>query len=366
MLFLIVGLIIQPFTYIFARFWLWMLSLQKGMVGYRKGMWATFLFSNGLFLLSYIVIRFWQPVLRVMIAWLVVLLFTLFTALTITVVYFILRKVAPNGKPQAMLRMLGAGLFVGLFGISLYNAYTPVVHHLEITLDKPLASPVRIGMVSDLHIGRMMGTRQLEKLADIMNREKVDMILMPGDIMDDDVEAYRAENMQPALMKLKAPLGVYATMGNHDLMKGAEQDIRAELTQAGIKVMSDEVLEVDNGNFWLIGRPDDLAKGRMPINELLLKTDGRKPVFLMDHRPNSIMEHSKLPIDLQVSGHVHKGQIFPANLLAEYVNRRAYGYEKIGMGHYVVTSGYGFWGVPLRLGSQAEVWVIDVKGKQNP
>ena len=54
-----------------------------------------------------------------------------------------------------------------------------------------------------------------------------------------------------------------------------------------------------------------------------------------------------------------------ANLLAEYVNRRAYGYEKIGMGHYVVTSGYGFWGVPLRLGSQAEVWVIDVKGKLN-
>ena len=206
MLFLIVGLIIQPFTYIFARFWLWMLDLQKGMVGYRKGMWATFLFSNGLFLLSYIVIRFWQPVLRVMIAWLVVLLFTLFTALTITVVYWILKKVAPNGKPQAMLRMLGVGLFVGLFGISLYNAYTPVVHHLEITLDKPLASPVRIGMVSDLHIGRMVGVRQLEKLADIMNREKVDMILTPGDIMDDDVEAYRAENMQPALMKLKLSL----------------------------------------------------------------------------------------------------------------------------------------------------------------
>ena len=83
----------------------------------------------------------------------------------------------------------------------------------------------------------------------------------------------------------------------------------------------------------------------------------------MDHRPSDIEAHSKLPIDLQVSGHVHKGQIFPANLLAEYVNRRAYGHEKIGFGHYVVTSGYGFWGVPLRLGSQAEVWVIDVKGK---
>lgn len=363
MVFLTVGLMIQPLTYIFARFWLWMLNLQKGTVGYRKGMWAVFLFSNGMFLSWYILIRFWSPILKVAIGWSVVLLFTLFCALSIAAVYFILKKVAPNSQPQTMLRVLGGSLFAGLFGISIYNAYTPVVRHLEITLDRPMAKPVRIGMVSDLHIGRLLGSRQLEKLADMMNREKVDIILMPGDIMDDDVEAYRAENMQPALMKLKAPLGVYATMGNHDLLRGAEREINEELTRAGIQVMNDEVLEVDNGNFWLVGRPDNLAKGRMPTNELLLKTDGKKPVFLMDHRPSDIEAHSKLPIDLQVSGHVHKGQIFPANLLAEYVNRRAYGYEKIGFGHYVVTSGYGFWGVPLRLGSQAEVWVIDVKGK---
>ena len=363
MVFLTVGLSIQILTYIFARFWLWMLNLQKGTVGYRKGMWAVFLFSNGMFLSWYILIRFWSPILKIAIGWSVVLLFTLFCALAVAAVYFILKQVAPNSKSQPVLRMLGGALFIGLFGVSLYNAYTPVVRHLEITLDRPMAKPVRIGMVSDLHIGRLLGSRQLEKLADMMNREKVDIILMPGDIMDDDVQAYRAENMQPALMKLKAPLGVYATMGNHDLMRGAEREINEELTRAGIQVMNDEVLEVDNGNFWLVGRPDNLAQGRMPTNELLLKTDGKKPVFLMDHRPSDIEAHSKLPIDLQVSGHVHKGQIFPANLLAEYVNRRAYGHEKIGFGHYVVTSGYGFWGVPLRLGSQAEVWVIDVKGK---
>ena len=99
------------------------------------------------------------------------------------------------------------------------------------------------------------------------------------------------------------------------------------------------------------------------MEKLLLQVEPGKPVILMDHRPSEIMAHSKLPIDIQLSGHIHNGQIFPANLLAAYVNRLAYGYEKIGLGHYFVTSGYGFWGVPLRLGSQSEVWIIDVKGK---
>ena len=152
---------IQPLTYIFARFWLWMLNLQKGTVGYRKGMWAVFLFSNGMFLSWYILIRFWSPILKVAIGWSVVLLFTLFCALSIAAVYFILKKVAPNSQPQTMLRVLGGSLFAGLFGISIYNAYTPVVRHLEITLDRPMAKPVRIGMVSDLHIGRLLGSRQL-------------------------------------------------------------------------------------------------------------------------------------------------------------------------------------------------------------
>lgn len=67
---------------------------------------------------------------------------------------------------------------------------------------------------------------------------------------------------------------------------------------------------------------------------------------------------------MQLSGHVHNGQIFPANFITKMLYPAlAYGYKAIGNGHFVVTSGYGFWGVPFRLGSQSEVWIIDVKGK---
>ena len=194
-----------------------------------------------------------------------------------------------------------------------------------------------------------------------MQQEKADIILLPGDIMDDDTAAYEAEHMQPHLSKLRAPLGVYATLGNHDLF-GAQRQITRAIEAAGITVLNDGIIET--GGLTVIGRPDDLDKGRLKTAELLEQADTSKPVVLLDHRPSEIELHSTLPIDIQVSGHVHNGQIFPANLIVRTINRLHYGYEKIGNGHFFVTSGYGFWGIPLRLCSQSEVLIIDVEGRR--
>ncbi len=350
-------------TYIFARFWLWMLGAVRKTAAYRRGMLAIFMFSYGLSLASYILIRSSQAsALHLMAFWLVVLMYTIFAALTVVLLYWLLRKWLPESVLGRVLRIGGLAVFAGVFGVSVYNAYTPVVRHASITLDKPLAQPLRIGLASDLHIGSFFGANQLDKLSDIMHHEKVDMIMLAGDIMDDSIDVYLDEHMQPSMMKLRAPLGTYAVLGNHDLL-GWQEQIYDELTKAGIKVLNDEAVPLDDGRLWLIGRLDDNAKNRLPIDKLLLQVEPGKPVILMEHRPTEIVPHSRLPIDIQFSGHTHNGQIFPANLLAAHLNRLAYGYEKIGLGHYFVTSGYGFWGVPLRLGSQSEVWIIDVKGK---
>ncbi|HDL3852719.1 TPA: metallophosphoesterase, partial [Mannheimia haemolytica] len=207
------------------------------------------------------------------------------------------------------------------------------------------------------------GTKQLDQLAEIFNQQKVDLILLPGDIMDDNTEVYVADKMQPHLAKLKAPLGVYATLGNHDFF-GAQETIAKEITDAGITVLWDQTAEI-NGKFTLIGRNDDLVKNRPSAEQLLQNVNTKLPVILLDHRPTEIEQHAKLPIDIQVSGHAHKGQVFPASIITKLIYRLHYGYEKIGFGHYFVTSGYGFWGVPMRLGSQSEVMIIDVEG-ENP
>jgi len=178
--------------------------------------------------------------------------------------------------------------------------------------------------------------------------------------MDDNVNAYLAEKMQPHFANLQAPLGVYATLGNHDFF-GDQQRIEAEMRKAGIIPVMDESVVID-GRFTLIGRNDDLVKNRPTAAQLLKGVNTALPVILMDHRPTEIEQHANLPIDIQLSGHAHNGQIFPANFVVKLIYRLSYGYEKINQGHFFVTSGYGFWGVPMRLGSQSEVMIIDLVG----
>lgn len=258
-----------------------------------------------------------------------------------------------------VLRILYLPALIGLFGLSLYNAYTPVVHYYRVQLNKPMR-PLRIGVASDFHLGKYFGGKQMDKLAEIFQREKVDLVLLPGDIMDDNVDAYLAEEMQSHLAKLQAPLGVYATLGNHDLF-GDELRIENEVRKTGIHLLMDEAVEV-NGRFTVIGRNDDLMPNRPRTETLLRGVNTDLPVFVMDHRPTDIPEHSRLPIDIQVSGHTHKGQIFPANFLTKMTYPLDYGFKQIGGVNFFVTSGYGFWGVPMRLGSQSEVFILDVQG----
>ena len=319
---------------------------------------GAFLITNAL--IVGLVLQLGHAVFRWGALWMVTLLFVMYAALATFILYLLLCRVMEQKPMSRSLRMFAPLFFIGLTGYAVYNAYTPVVRHAQITIDKPLAQPLRIGMASDLHTGVLVGARQLDKLADIMNREKVDIILLPGDLMDDNVKAYREENMQPYLEKLRAPLGVYATLGNHDLF-GHEHEIYEELTKAGMRVLTNEV--VDTNGLLLVGRNDDLDTRRPSTAQLLAGQNTALPVVLLDHRPSQIEEHAELPVDIQVSGHVHNGQVAPANLIVCFLNRLAYGYEQIGNGHYFVTSGFGFWGVPFRLGSQSEVWVIDVKGR---
>lgn len=283
----------------------------------------------------------------------------LWFAFLISSVVWLVNKIS-KAKYDKVLKRIYPVAYLSLIGFALFNAYVPKVNYFSVEIEKPL-SPMRIGVASDTHLGKLFGAKQLDKLAAIFNQEKVDLILLPGDIMDDDTKAYESENMQPSLAKLKAPLGVYATLGNHDFF-GQQESIYRAIKQAGIQVLWDQAVEVD-GKFTIIGRNDDLYKNRLSTQQILQNVNTENPIFLMDHRPSDILIHSELPIDVQVSGHTHNGQIFPANFIVKMLNRLSYGYEQIGLGHYFVTSGYGFWGVPMRLGSRSEVMIIDVKGK---
>lgn len=356
LIFLLILIALQLMSWAFARALLWQFALDE-RIWRKRLIYSVLIISNLPMMLHILRLGKW---FRITAGWLTVLWFALLTALAVVLLgkLFTLIRRRPH---ERLMRLFAALMFTGLFALSLYNAYTPTVRRIQITLDKPLNRPVRIGMAADTHLGVLVGAKQLDKLAAIMQQEKVDLILLPGDIMDDDTDAYYAENMRPHLEKLRAPLGVYATLGNHDLF-GREQEITRAVEEAGITVLNDRAVLIGQ-SFWVVGRPDNLDKNRLPTAELLKQTNPSQAVFLLDHRPDAVLEHAKLPIDLQVSGHVHNGQVFPLNFIVRLLNPIHYGYGRIDKLNVVVTSGFGFWGVPFRLGSQAEVWIIDVKGK---
>ncbi|PVX42943.1 hypothetical protein C8D76_101279 [Pasteurella langaaensis DSM 22999] len=353
----VIALVLQLFLFIFDRTLRWFLQDLISKKARLALSVLIFVVANSIIFLT--ILRIF-PHFRLS-AW--ILVFLLYSAFS-SLACFVLAKLGHKWENSLIfnrtLRYCYPLTLIGLFVLSLYNAYTPHILHYQISIDKTL-QPLRIGVASDFHLGTLFGGKQLDELADIFNREKVDLILLPGDIMDDNVNAYLAEKMQPHLAKLQAPLGVYATLGNHDFF-GDQKRIETEVRKAGLKLLEDESVVV-NGQFTLIGRNDNLAPNRPETEQLLKTVNTSLPVFLMDHRPDDVIKHSKLPIDLQVSGHTHKGQIFPANVFTQLMYDLSYGYKQLGHGHYFVTSGYGFWGVPLRLGSQSEVLIIDVQGK---
>ncbi len=334
----------------------------------------VFAITNILLLLT--VIKLFANSYRWISAWMLVMHFMMLTALSTSVLYaglWLLSELSSNVVYDSEILAIGLRIFallffIGLFVYSLYSAYVPVVRKLSIKINKPLNHPLRIAVASDLHLGRLFGNKAIARLHALIIRHQADILLMPGDIMDDNTQAFTDCNMAENLAKLvtSLPYGIYATLGNHDLY-GHEQPISEALQNAGVQLLNDDVtcLSHQGQPIWLLGRFDNHKRQRVATTELLAQVNTTEPVVLLDHRPSDIMAHSQLPIDLQVSGHTHNGQIFPANFIVNAINRLGYGYEQIGTGHFVVSSGYGFWGIPFRLGSRSEIWLITLISKAN-
>ena len=350
----------------------WWLQPWIGSTTTSVALWiGVFLITHVLLLLS--ITKLLANSYRWMSGWMLVMHFIMLTAVATSVLYGgfwlltpLLDSTIDHSEMIAIgLRTFALLFFIALFVYSLYSAYIPVVRELSIQIHKPLKTPLRIAVASDLHLGRLFGNKAIERLHIMLSKHQADILLMPGDIMDDNTQAFNTYNMKDSLAKLVAslPYGVYATLGNHDLY-GHEQPISDSLRAAGVQLLNDEITHLNHQGemVWLMGRFDNHKHQRVATTELLAQVNNAEPLILLDHRPSAIIEHSQLPIDLQVSGHTHNGQIFPANFIVSAINRLGYGYEAIGNGHFLVSSGYGFWGIPFRLGSRSEIWIINLIG----
>ncbi len=264
--------------------------------------------------------------------------------------------------------------FAVVVGISLLgvaggyvNALQPRLRTLDIRFDKP-AGDGREGLnvvaASDIHLGTIMGSRRLEAIVARINALEPDIVLLPGDIVDESVSQAEEERMISALQAIKAPLGVFSVPGNHEYYGGFAKNL-GYLARGGVRVLQDEAIAV-GGAFVLAGRRDPTAvrfgKKRGAILEVLdgAGVDRALPVILLDHQPVGLSEAEQAGVDLQLSGHTHAGQLFPLNILNKWIYEQYWGYLRKGKTQYYVSCGVGTWGPPVRTGSVPEIVRLEI------
>jgi len=248
------------------------------------------------------------------------------------------------------------------------NALSPRIRTLELSIPKDgkTLKTLNIVMASDIHLGTIIGRRRLERLVSRVNALNPDLILLPGDIVDEDLAPVIKQNLGEHLARFKSTFGVYAIMGNHEYIGGAEEAY-AYLSNHGVTVLRDRVIKLEN-SLYLVGREDRsmqrfTGRPRKPLSELMAPVDKRSPVILMDHQPFHLEEGENNGADLQISGHTHHGQLWPNNTITNLVYELSWGYKKRGNTHVYVSSGYGSWGPPVRTGNRPEIVNIRLRFK---
>ncbi|MFZ4521516.1 MAG: metallophosphoesterase [Bacteroidales bacterium] len=245
-------------------------------------------------------------------------------------------------------------------GIGFINARMPVTRKLELHVHKVVTGgkSLTIVMASDIHLGTIIAKRKANKLVSTINGLHPDIVLFAGDVVDEDLAPVIKNNLGANLVQIKAKLGVYAITGNHEYIGGAEPAVKY-LREHGVNVLRDTAILIDH-RFYLVGRDDRdkprfTGKPRKELAELMEQVDLTYPVILMDHQPFNLEKPAELGVDLQLSGHTHHGQMWPFNYITNAMYEVSRGYKLIGKTHFFVSTGFGTWGPPVRLGNRPEI-----------
>ncbi|PKM80966.1 MAG: metallophosphoesterase [Firmicutes bacterium HGW-Firmicutes-14] len=267
----------------------------------------------------------------------------------------------------------GLAVLITVAGIILYgtwNARNPVVTRYEISVPKQagVLKQLHIVMISDSHLGEIIHNGRLNHMVEIINSLQPDIVLMPGDVIDENIGPFVEQRMIDTFRKLNPPYGIYSVPGNHEYIGGHIDEAIHYLEEAGVKVLRDRRVKVAD-SFYVIGRDDRAGerftgRKRRALSELMEGIDRNLPVILLDHQPVNLDEPAQLGIDLQLSGHTHRGQLFPNHLITGRIYENDWGLITRGTLNVVVSSGVGTWGPPIRVGNKPEVVeiVIHFKG----
>ena len=253
---------------------------------------------------------------------------------------------------------MAGGIAVFLFGLFLYgnlNYQHKLRREIHLTTDKQMAKPIKLVLLSDLHIGYHNRREELHRWVEMINAEQPDMILIAGDIIDGSMRPILEQKMHEEFLRLRAP--IYACIGNHEYYSG-EPRAKQFYQEAGINLLQDSCATV--GDLCIIGRDDRTNRHRASLGQIMQKADRTRYCILLEHQPFHLEQAERQQIDLQFSGHTHYGQVWPISWVTDAMYECAYGQHQRSETHYYVSSGLGIWGGKYRIGTRSEYVVVTV------
>lgn len=291
-------------------------------------------------------------------AWLI---FTLY--MTLLLLAFDLLKYLGLQWNYSMYASLGITACLLLYGN--YKYHHPLIERIDLAIHKPINQPdkqLKIAAISDIHLGHGTGKKQLQNFIKQINAQEPDLILIGGDLIDNSTTPLYKANMEEELSELKAPQGIYMVLGNHEYFGEGIEQVKEFLSRTPIVLLRDSLIELPNG-LQLVGRDDRHNPNRRQLASWKSEIDPGKPSILLEHQPYDLTATQEAGIDLQFSGHTHRGQVWPFNWLTDRLFELSHGYLQKGDSHFIVSSGLSLWGPPFRIGTQSEIVILNLHFK---
>ena len=253
-----------------------------------------------------------------------------------------------------------------VFTYGIINVRNIVRTEYDVSTDKSIrAEGYKIALLSDVHYGKLNNKKDLVRLAESLSAQELDIVIICGDIVDEDTTKAQMQEIFSVLGTIKSSYGSYFVFGNHDKQPYSKKPIFTEaelvsvIEQNGIDVLDDESVNIGD-DILLVGRRDRKAE-RKSVEELLIGADSSKYVIFADHEPYDFKIKSDAGVDLQLSGHTHGGQLFPVGIFMGLFNigDMVYGKKQVGDMTAITTSGITG-SHPLRTQGKSEYVVITI------
>ncbi|AZQ36936.1 metallophosphoesterase [Streptomyces cyaneochromogenes] len=258
-----------------------------------------------------------------------------------------------------------AAAAVGTVGYGTYGVLRgPRVKRVTVPLAKlpRAAHGYRIAVVSDVHLGPVLGRGFAQKVVDTINGTQPDLIAVVGDLVDGSVK-----DLGPAaapLAGLRARHGAFFVTGNHEYFSGAEQWVD-EVRRLGLRPLENARTELPHFDLAGVNDIAGESEGQGPdFAKALGDRDKARACVLLAHQPVQIHDAVDHGVDLQLSGHTHGGQLWPGNFIADLANPTLAGLERYGDTQLYVSRGAGAWGPPTRVGAESDITVIELASRQ--